>query len=200
MNRKILLGLLFIVALLLIAPAALLAADEKSGGGSPNPMEWRFDTAIWAIVVFVLLLVILRTRAWDPILEGLQKREETIRASIEDAKKTREEMAQMKADFDRELAEAHQQIPKLMEEARKKAEDMTNEMRAKAAAEIQAERERLRHEVEIAKDQALKEMWEQAAHLATLISAKAIGKALSDEDHRRLLDEAMVEIRQSSRN
>jgi len=200
MNRKILLGLLFIVALLLIAPAALLAADEKSGGGSPNPMEWRFDTAIWAIVVFVLLLVILRTRAWDPILEGLQKREETIRASIEDAKKTREEMAQMKADFDRELAEAHQQIPKLMEEARKKAEDMTNEMRAKAAAEIQAERERLRHEVEIAKDQALKEMWEQAAHLATLISAKAIGKALSDEDHRRLLDEAMVEIRQSSIN
>lgn len=200
MNRKILLGLLFIVALLLIAPAALLAADEKSGGGSPNPMEWRFDTAIWAIVVFVLLLVILRTRAWDPILEGLQKREETIRASIEDAKKAREEMAQMKADFDRELAEAHQQIPKLMEEARKKAEDMTNEMRAKAAAEIQAERERLRHEVEIAKDQALKEMWEQAAHLATLISAKAIGKALSDEDHRRLLDEAMVEIRQSSIN
>ncbi|MBI1830890.1 MAG: F0F1 ATP synthase subunit B [Planctomycetes bacterium] len=200
MNRFVFLGALLIALGFLGLPASLLAADEGHGGAAPNPLEWRYDTAIWALVVFVFLLVILRAKAWDPILEGLQKREETIRESIEDAKKAREEMVKMKADFDRELAEAHQQIPKLMEEARKKAEDMTNEMRAKAAADIQAERERLRHEVETAKDQAIKEMWEQAAHLATLISAKAIGKALSDDDHRRLLDEALVEIRQSSRN
>jgi F-type H+-transporting ATPase subunit b len=73
-------------------------------------------------------------------------------------------------------------------------------MRAKAAADIQAERQRLRHEVEMAKDQAIKEIWEQAANLATMISAKAIGRSLTDDDHRRLLDEAMGEMRQSVRN
>jgi F-type H+-transporting ATPase subunit b len=73
-------------------------------------------------------------------------------------------------------------------------------MRARAAAEISAERERLRHEVEIAKDQAIKEMWTQAAQLATLISAKAIGRSLTEDDHRRLLDEAMNEMRDSVRN
>ena len=83
-----------------------------------------------------------------------------------------------------------------MEEARKKAEEMSTEMRAKAAADIQTERERLRHEIALAKDQAIKEMWEQAAQLATLISAKAIGRSLTDEDHRRLFDEAMDEMRQ----
>jgi F-type H+-transporting ATPase subunit b len=87
-----------------------------------------------------------------------------------------------------------------MDDARKKAEEMSNEMRAKAAAEIQAERQRLRHEVEMARDQAIKEIWEQAANLATMISAKAIGRSLTEEDHRRLIDEGMQEIRQGARN
>jgi F-type H+-transporting ATPase subunit b len=177
-----------------------LGADEHAGGGTPNPLAIAFDTALWAILIFVGMLFFLRAKAWGPILEGLQKREETIRSSLEEAKKTRDEMAQMRAAFQKELAEAHQQIPQLMEEGRKKAEEMANEMRAKAAADIQGERERLRREVEIAKDQAIKQLWEQAAQLATLISAKAIGRALSEDDHRRLLDESLQEMRQAERN
>lgn len=186
-------------AILLLGSASpVFGADE--GHGASGPLDLWYDTAIWTIVVFGAMLLILRQKAWGPILEGLKKREETIRSSLEEAKKTRIEMEKMRADFQRELAEAHQQIPKLMEDARKKAEEMGNDMRAKAAADIQAERQRLRHEVEMAKDQAIKEIWEQAANLATMISAKAIGRSLSDDDHRRLLDEAMGEMRQSVRN
>jgi F-type H+-transporting ATPase subunit b len=188
--------LVLVLILLLCGTSALFAADPEHGP-APGPLDIRFDTAFWAIVVFVGLLVILRAKAWGPILEGLKKREETIRSSLEEAKKTREEMEKIKTDFQKELADAHQQIPALMEEGRKKAEALSNEMRAKAAADIQAERERLRHEVEIAKDQAIKEMWEQAAQLATMISAKAIGRALNEDDHRRLLDESMQEMGQS---
>ena len=41
-------------------------------------------------------------------------------------------------------------------------------------------------------------VWDQAAQLATLISAKVIGRALTEEDHRRLLDESLVEMREAS--
>src|ERR1051325_10342148 len=149
---------------------ALWCSAEPIFAADENAMDFRADTAIWSIFVFVGLLLILRGKAWGPILEGLKKREETIRSSLEEAKRTRDEMAAMQAKFHKELAEAHQQIPKLMEEARKDAEQMTADMRAKAAADIQAERGRLRRELEIAKDQAIKELWEQAAQLATLIS------------------------------
>lgn len=176
------------------------AASTALAAGAADPMEFRFDTALWSIVVFVALLLILRAKAWPLVLEGLQKREETIRSSLEEAKQTRVEMEKLRADFQKELAEAHQKIPALMEEARRDAESMASDMRAKALAEIQAERLRLRHEVEIAKDQALKELWEQSAQLATLISAKAIGRALTEDDHRRLLDEAMAEMTSATRN
>ena len=64
---------------------------------------------------------------------------------------------------------------------------------------FQTERDRLRREMDIAKDQAIKELWEQAAQLATLISAKAIGRSLTEDDHHRLLDEAMQEMRHASK-
>ena len=65
----------------------------------------------------------------------------------------------------------------------------------KATKEIQADRERLRRELEVGRDQALQEIWNQAAQLATLISAKAIGRSLTQDDHSRLMDEALTEMR-----
>jgi F-type H+-transporting ATPase subunit b len=189
--------LLAVFSLCLGAPAVFAAGDQPHA--APNAMEFRYDTALWALVVFVGLAAVLYFKAWGPILEGLKKREDTIRSSLEEARHTRDEMARIQAQFQKELADAHQQIPKLMEEARKDAELLSNEMRAKAVADISAERERLRREVEIAKDQAIKELWEQAAQLATLISAKAIGRALTEDDHRRLLDEALNEMRAAER-
>jgi len=106
----------------------------------------------------------------------------------------------MRADFHKELSEAHQQIPRLMEEARKKGEEMTADMLAKASKQIQEDRDRLRREMDIAKDQALKELWEQSAQLATMISAKAIGRSLSADDHHRLIDESINEMRAVAHN
>ncbi len=185
---------------LTIGIVIFLVGSTTPAFGADNPMEFRADTALWSIVVFVGLLLILRGKAWGPILEGLKKREETIRSSLEEAKKTRDEMVQVQAQFQKELAEAHHQIPKLLENARKDAEQVSNDMRSKAAADIQGERDRLRREVEIAKDLAIKELWEQAAQLATLISSKAIGRALTEDDHRRLLDESVKEMMNTAKN
>ena len=187
--------MLLLLGVTLILPPTVAA--QEHGGGSPNPLEIRYDTALWALVVFVLLLVILRKTAWEPILEGLQKREDTIKSAVEEAKRAHEETKRVTAEFQREMAQKMAEIPKIMEEARRDAEQLKEEMRAQSAKELQTERQRLRREIETAKDQALHELWNQAAQLATLISAKAIGRHISEEDHRRLIDETVAELSQS---
>jgi F0F1-type ATP synthase membrane subunit b/b' len=64
-----------------------------------------------------------------------------------------------------------------------------------ARQEIQAERERLHREMELARDQALRQIWGQGAQLAALISAKVIRRQLTPDDHRQLVDEALAELR-----
>jgi F-type H+-transporting ATPase subunit b len=136
--------------------------------------------------------------AWGPMLEGLQKREETIKNSVEEAKHARAETERIAAEFKAKMDQAYAEIPKIMEQARREAEAFKEDMRAQTAKDIQTERQRLRREIETARDQALQELWNQAAQLATLISAKAIGRALTEDDHRRLLDEAIVELGQAT--
>ena len=164
----------------------------------PNPLALAADLGVWAIVVFVLLLLILRSVAWGPMIEGLKKREETIRSSVEEAKKARAETERITAEFKAKMDQAYAEIPRMMEEARRDADVLKEEMRAQAAKDIQTERARLRREIETARDQALQELWTQAAQLATLISAKAIGRSLNADDHRRLLDEAIAELGQAT--
>jgi F-type H+-transporting ATPase subunit b len=178
--------LLFAVLALLIFAGIAAAQDDI--------LAPRYDLGIWTIIIFVILLGVLYRYAWGPMLEGLKARENNIALAAEEAKHARAETERVTAEFKVKMDQAYAEIPKLMDQARRDAQRLAEEMRAKAQADIQADRQRLRREIEVATEQALQQIYTQAAHLATLISAKAIRKSLSEEDHRRLVDQAMQEL------
>jgi F-type H+-transporting ATPase subunit b len=173
--------------------------DAHGGESQPNPVSIKYDLGIWTLVVFGLLFLALRKVAWGPMLEGLHKREQGIRDAIAEAQKAREEAQQLRAQFRGEMDRAQEKVHEIMEAARNDARRLTEEMTTKARGEIQTERERLHREIELAKDQALQELWNQTAQLATLVSAKAIRRHLNADDHRRLVDEAIAELRQADK-
>ncbi|MCI0739773.1 MAG: ATP synthase F0 subunit B [Gemmataceae bacterium] len=162
-----------------------------------QPMKIVWDLGLWSVVIFVLLLLILRKLAWGPMLEGLQKREATIRSAVEEAKLARAETQRISTQYQAEMAAKMAEIPKIMEEARRDAENLKEEMRAESAKNIQTERQRLRRELEIARDQVLQELFHKSAQLATLISAKVISRTLTPADHEKLLQLALDELRVS---
>jgi F-type H+-transporting ATPase subunit b len=185
--------------LLLCLPSPNIGAAEAAGAEKPNPMSFSVDLGLWALVVFVLLLFILSRLAWKPMLEGLKKREENIRTAIEEAEKTRQETRKLQAELQARLNKAGEEVREILDEGRRDAQALKDEMLQQAKRDIQADTDRQRREIETAKDQALKQIWEQSAQLATLISAKAIRRELSPDDHRRLVDEALAELQEAGR-
>lgn len=169
-------------------------AEELVEKKTVSLMKLRVDLGLWTVVVFVLLYFILRKVAWGPMLEGLHKREEGILGALAEAEKARAEAKSLRAHFESEMAKVGDKVRELMDEARRDAQHMQDEMMAKGKAEIKVEQDRRLKEIELAKDQALKELWEQTAQLATLVSAKTIRRDLGVEDHRRLVDEALAEM------
>jgi F-type H+-transporting ATPase subunit b len=160
-------------------------------------LDVSWDLGLWTLVVFVLLLYVLRRLAWKPMLQGLHRRESTIREALTEAQRAREESQQLQAKLKAEMDQAQGRVREVLDEARRRAQETTDEMVARARAEIQTERDRLRREIELARDQALQQLWGHAAQLATLVSAKVIRRQLSAEDHRRLVDEAIGDMRQA---
>jgi ATP synthase F0 subunit b len=163
-------------------------------------LEDMADLAIWTILVFIVVLIVLGRYAWKPILDGLHKREENIQAAVEDARRARDEAQQMRNQLQQEMARSEAKVQQMIEEGRRNAQRNADELIAKAKAEAQAERQRLHREIETARDQALQQIWSQAATLAAAVSSKAIRRELTPEDHRRLVDEALVEFQQARRD
>jgi F-type H+-transporting ATPase subunit b len=172
--------------------------DHHDKAKPPNLFEPALDLGIWTLLVFFLLLFVLKKWAWGPILEGLRKREEHIKLAVEEAKLARAETEKVRLEFKAEMAKAYAAIPKIMEDARRDAANLREEIRAKAASEIQADRDRLRREIDTAKNQALADLFSQAANLATMISQAAIGRSLTEEDHRRLNEETLRQVEAAS--
>jgi F-type H+-transporting ATPase subunit b len=169
--------------------------EEMQKEKEVNILAISWDLGLWTAVVFILLLVVLHKMAWKPWLQGIHRREANIKEALAEAQRARTEGQQMRAELQKEMSGAQDKVRQLMEEARRDAQRAKDEMITDARKEIQGERERLQREIGLARDQALQELWTQTAQLATLVSAKAIRRHLNIEDHRRLVDEAIAELR-----
>jgi F-type H+-transporting ATPase subunit b len=161
----------------------------------PNVFQGAIEVSLWTIVVFVLLLLVLRRFAWGPIMEGLNKREESIARDRHEADLARKEAGELRLALEAERERAAQEIKGMFDKAREAADKLGAEEVARVKTELQTERERLYRDLGIARDHALHEIWSQVANVAALISGKVIKKKLSDEDHRALVDEALQEFR-----
>jgi F-type H+-transporting ATPase subunit b len=197
MKNVWIIALVAILGLIIPCASNLQAADK--GEHEESKEVNIFDPAdiplgIWSIVVFVILLFVLKKYAWGPILEGLQKREHNIESAVRDAQQARDEAQRLRDQLQQEVDKAHEKVRDILDEGRRHAQQTTDEMIGKAKSEIQNERDRLRRDIEMARDHALQELWKRTADLATMISAKAIRRQLSSEDHRKLVDEALTEL------
>jgi F-type H+-transporting ATPase subunit b len=172
----------------------------EASGADSNSVNKILDLAIWTVVVFVVLLWVLHKYAWKPMLTGLQKREDNIRSALDEAQKTRDEAHALRLQLQKDMSEAHAKATGIIDEARKVGQSAADEIAAKARAEIQAERERLQREIEMQTTQAIQRIWSQAADLATLASAKALGKGISADGHRQLINDALAEIKAAGAN
>jgi F-type H+-transporting ATPase subunit b len=175
--------------------AADYAEKHKTLGVEHGIFKGAIEVSLWTILVFLLLLFVLGRFAWGPILEGLNKREQTIARDKHDAELARKEAGELRTKLDAERAQAADEIRQIFDKARQDAQKTASEELARGKSELQAERQRMFNDVRVASDDALKEIWTKVAAVATLISGKAIKKKLTEEDHRALVDEALNEFR-----
>jgi F-type H+-transporting ATPase subunit b len=176
------------------AHASKAAAHSSEGAEKVDIFRPAVELSIWTLAVFLILFGLLWLMAWKPLREGLQKREHGIQAAIDEAKRAREEAQRLREQWQQEMDAANDKVRDILDLARRDAQHTTEEMVGKARSEIQAERDRLRREIETARDQAIQELWNHTANLAALVSAKAIRRQLTPDDHRRLVEEALAEL------
>ena len=147
---------------------------------------------IWTLFVFLFTMYVLRRVAFPRIQEALDKRANAIRDSIDHAEKTRKEADQILEEYRARLKEAREQADDIVARARKAADTTKQE----ATEEGRQKREELlaaaRRDIEAETRRSLERIRKEVADLTVLTTEKVARKSLTGEDHKRLIDEALV--------
>lgn len=148
----------------------------------------------WMTISFGLVLWILAKFAWKPILTSLHEREKTIEDALSEAKKAREEIANMKASNEDLMRQARAEREELLKEARDVRDREIATAKDKAKAEADALLGRAREDIRNEKNAAITEMKNQVAELSILVAERILKDKLGDPAAQKaLVDKVMTE-------
>lgn len=136
---------------------------------------------IWTTIIFLLFWFLMSRFAFKPIGEALKKRESDIQDALDQAKKAREEMANLHAQNEKLLAEAREERSQILKEAKEAAEKYTAETKEKATAEYKRKVESAIQDIENQKMAALVELKNQAGKMAIDIAEKVLRRELNSK-------------------
>jgi F-type H+-transporting ATPase subunit b len=149
---------------------------------------------IWTLVVFIVSLLILWKWVFPRIGEVLDRRAHAIDESIDQAEQMRKESEELLASYRERLKEAREQADEIVTRARKAAESHQKEATEAARAERERLLEQTRRDVEAETRRAIDQIRREVADLTVMATEKVTRKALTDEDHRRLVEDALSEL------
>lgn len=165
-----------------------------AGGVNTDPAEFKTDLAIYTFLLFLLLLGLLWKFAWGPIASALEAREKHIHGEIAEAERANAEAQRLLAEHEKKLAEVQNEVRAILDEARRDAQHTQAEILKQAQAEAQATRERAKREIGQARDEALKDLFDTAADLATELASRIIQRNLNPQDHRELAKQVLSQL------
>lgn len=178
--------------------AGLFAAPLPASAQDGTPYPGDLGQALATFIIFVLLLLVLRKWAWRPIVEQLQRREEHIASRVRAAEDREAKAQATRKEYEQNLAEIGQQAEHLLAEARRKVEAERQALLDQARAEARDRIDRAEEDIVEQQDRARRELREEAAQLATNVAEQLLRKQLSDEDRKRMLDDATDLVRQEA--
>ena len=186
-------AVVLVFSLFATAPQCILASGGE-GDANLNPMEFFSNTAIWTLVIFLVVVAILYKFAFGPIAKALDEREQGILGNIASAQKQNEEAKALLKQYQEKLDASKEEVRQIIENAKKDAQRQAEDIVAKAREAAGLERDRAMKEIEGATKSALQSIAERSATLATNLAGKMIRAEVKPEQHRHLIDAALQEF------
>ena len=182
-----------IIAGLPLAAAETAAKEEEKGSGSflvsPN-----VGLMIWTVLVFTISLYILKKVVFPRIQETLDRRQKVTEDAIDAAERTRVEADELLAEYRGRLAKAREQAEEIVVRARKAADASESAALEEGKAKREEMLEQSKREIQAETRRAIQDIRNEVADLTILATEKVTRKTLTEDDQRRLVEEALSEL------
>lgn len=155
---------------------------------------WNLKLFLSQVISFVLVALLLRRFAYQPILNVLHERRERIAEGLRNAEKIKQQLAEAEKHHAEILAKAHAEAQKMIDEARESSAHLADRKLQEAIVAAEQVMARAREASALEHERTMAELKRQVGRLVVETTAKVTGKVLTSEDQRRLQEEAARQL------
>ncbi len=159
-----------------------------------------FGLLFWMTLAFGIVFFVLAKFAF-PVINGmLKKREEEINASLENAKRIKEEMEKVQEEAQKIIDQTREECDRMLTESRKFSETYMEETKKKANEEGKRIIENAKEAMEHEKMAVVTEVKNQIADISIKVAEKILGKALnSDKEQLDYINRLLQDIEEENK-
>lgn len=143
-----------------------------------NVIQPDVGLIFWSAVIFLLFWFLMSKVAFKPIIAALKKRESDIQGSLDEAKRVRQEMQNLKAENEALLVQAREERAQILKEAKDAGNRIVEEAKVKAKEEAQKIVASAKEQIENQKMAAITDLKNQVGAISLEIAEKVIRKEL----------------------
>jgi len=155
-------------------------------------VEWPYFIA--QCVSFLLVSLLLTRFAYRPVQNMLEQRRKRIAEGEEKLKQIENRLAESEQRTAEALAKANEEASRLIEEAKQSAETLAEQKKLEAIEQARRTLEKAEVAARAEREKMAAELRKEFGRLVVAATGKVTGKVLTEEDHRRINEEALASV------
>lgn len=152
----------------------------------------------WNIVVTIcntlITFLIVKKFLFKPVRKMLATRAEEVQAMYDQAESDRAEAAAMKKDYTESIANAKAEATQITQTATRRATVRSEEILAEASRQATDMKRKAEQSIEQERKKAMNEIKDEIAGLSVMIASKIVEKDISEEDHKRMIEDFIDKV------
>lgn len=159
-----------------------------------QPLTFDVWTWLFQSINVLIIMLLLYKFLWQPLQSVMNKREQFVEDQLEHAKTSRAEAERLLEEYQTRMRQAQQEAEAVIKAATEKAEEAAQRIRREAEEEAERTLERARTEIARERERALAAIRDEVTGLVVLAAGRLIGKTLSEEDHKQLVQQFVDQV------
>ena len=157
-------------------------------------MDINPSTAIFAIINFIVLVVVLKVFLYKPVCNMLDNRKQEVVNNLNSAEEAKLEAQKLRDEYAAQIQNARAEAQEIINQAAKIGEQTKADIVTEAREEAARLTAKAQDEIAREKTEALNEIRNEIADLAVLAASKVVGKTIDVADHQNMVNNFVKEV------
>lgn len=145
----------------------------------------------WGLAAFIVFVAIVLKMGIKPVIAAVDAREKKIADDLATAERTRSKAQELQASLDQELAHCEAKVKDILAKAMRDAEEQKSLILEDGRREVEAFRNRALREIEAARHEAIVDLRDEVADIATSVAERILTRELDSTNHHALVEKAI---------